>query len=93
MNWRKDWQATDEVMRSELGRQAIDEGWARGLWQFAMNHGRRPDAHELSRIKQARYAAERAAVEVLQGEYSESLLSLWARFEAHERELQQRYGQ
>jgi hypothetical protein len=39
MNPVPHWQLADQVMRSEPGKQALREGWARQLYRLVLQHG------------------------------------------------------
>lgn len=45
-------QRADDLIQSDLGRQAAEEGWSLSLWDFCREKGRLPDGYEISACKQ-----------------------------------------
>lgn len=48
----KDWSPASvgkayDLMRTDLGREAADQGWALSLWDFSRQHGRLPNEREV----------------------------------------------
>lgn len=87
--WVNDFKKTEAVMWSSLGKRAIAERWARGLWQFTQRFGRAPTESEVYDILKARNAAEEAAQVLTPGS---ELAALWAKFVAHEKYLAEKYA-
>lgn len=45
-------QRADDLIQSDMGRQAAEEGWSLSLWDFCREKGRLPTGYEVSACKQ-----------------------------------------
>lgn len=56
----------DDLIRSEIGRKAADEGWLIGLWDFCRKEKRQPNRFEAERIAQESRKTWQIVDEVIQ---------------------------
>lgn len=63
--WRV--QLADDLIRCDIGRQAVKEGWVLSLHDYARKHGKLPTQAEFHGLKQAAKEFDRAYTECVRG--------------------------
>ena len=86
----------ERAMRSDLGQQALRQGWGRGLWQFVMDWGSTPtQTSTFEALKRAANDLQWELIDLRKVEKPDPLttanLRLLEEAAAFEAELQQRF--
>lgn len=62
----------DQMIQSEIGRRAADEGWVLSLWNFCRKHNRLPTGSEISGCKQEARGFDEAYAQCVRGGWGQA---------------------